>query len=209
MTAKKPKPSAKTTAKQSPPDTSGGPSQLPVEMLSKSAAKTELKRLAVEIARHDALYYQNDAPEISDGEYDALRRRNEALEVRFPDLKLAESPADRVGAAPVAAFGKIAHRVPMLSLGNAFSDEDVTDFVARVRRFLGLGPDDELEFTAEPKIDGLSIALRYENGTFVEAATRGDGAEGENVTRNVATIKSIPHQLKGKDVPEIMATSRS
>jgi DNA ligase (NAD+) len=176
----------------------------PADALSKPEAEAELKRLATEIARHDALYYQNDAPEISDADYDALRQRNAALETRFPDLKLSESPSDRVGATPVAAFGKVTHRVPMLSLGNAFSDEDVTDFVARVRRFLGLAADDPLEFTAEPKIDGLSIALRYEKGVFVEAATRGDGAEGENVTRNVSTIKSIPKVLKGKDVPAVM-----
>lgn len=177
---------------------------LPVEMLSKAAAKAELKRLASEIAHHDALYYQNDAPEITDADYDALRRRNGDLEARFPDLKLPDSPSGRVGAAPVAAFGKVTHRVPMLSLGNAFSDDDVTDFVARVRRFLGLSPDEALEFTAEPKIDGLSIAIRYENGTFVGAATRGDGAEGENVTRNVAVINAIPKTLQGKNVPDVM-----
>ena len=124
----------------------------------------------------------NDAPEISDASTTRCAVATRPSRRGFPDLKLADSPADRVGAAPVAAFGKVTHRVPMLSLGNAFSDEDVSDFVARVRRFLGLGPDDELAFTAEPKIDGLSISLRYENGTFVEAATRGDGAEGENVT---------------------------
>lgn len=197
--------SAKKVSAKKPAGKSGAAkSQQAVDTLSPADAKAELKHLAAEIARNDALYYQNDAPEITDAAYDALRQRNAAIEARFPELKLADSPADRVGAAPVAAFGKITHRVPMLSLGNAFSDEDVTDFVARVRRFLGLGPDDELAFTAEPKIDGLSIALRYENGTFVEAATRGDGAEGENVTRNVATIKSIPHQLKGKDVPHVM-----
>jgi len=176
----------------------------PVDSLTEAQAKGELQRLAVEIARHDALYYQHDAPELPDADYDALRRRNAALEARFPDLKLAESPSNRVGAAPVGAFGKVIHRVPMLSLGNAFSDEDVTDFVARVRRFLGLAEADPLDITAEPKIDGLSIALRYENGRFVEAATRGDGAEGENVTRNVETIKAIPKELKGKDVPEVM-----
>lgn len=200
MATKKPTSNKPSKSPKAPPSAKARS----VDELLKPEAKAELKRLAVEIARHDALYYRNDAPEITDAEYDALRQRNAALETRFPELKLADSPADRVGAAPVAAFGKITHRVPMLSLGNAFSDEDVIDFVARVRRFLGLGAEDELAFTAEPKIDGLSIALRYENGTFVEAATRGDGAEGENVTRNVATIKAIPHELKGKDVPPVM-----
>ena len=172
--------------------------------LTPDEAAAELARLAAEIAHHDSLYYRSDAPEISDAAYDALRQRNTAIEARFPALKRPDSPSDRVGAVPVAAFGKVTHRVPMLSLGNAFSDEDVTDFVARIRRFLGLSADDLLEFTAEPKIDGLSIAIRYENGTFVEAATRGDGAEGENVTRNVSVIKSIPKTLAGKDVPAVM-----
>lgn len=176
----------------------------PVEELSESEAEAELAFLAGEIARHDTLYHQDDAPEISDAEYDRLRQRNEAIEARFPHLKRADTPSGRVGAAPSPAFGKITHRVPMLSLGNAFDEDDVIEFVARVRRFLGLSENDDLEFTAEPKIDGLSIALRYEDGKFVEAATRGDGAQGENVTRNVATMKSIPTALKGKDVPKVM-----
>lgn len=176
----------------------------PVEDLSESEAEAELAYLAGEIARHDALYHQDDAPEISDADYDRLRRRNEAIEARFPQLKRADTPSDRVGAAPSPVFSKITHRVPMLSLGNAFDDDDVTEFVARVRRFLGLSDEDVLDFTAEPKIDGLSIALRYEEGKFVEAATRGDGSQGENVTRNVATMKSIPATLKGKDVPKVM-----
>lgn len=173
-----------------------------VEALSEVDAKRELAWLAQEIARHDALYYRSDAPEISDADYDALRQRNEAIEARFPELRRQDSPSLRVGAEPSEGFGKVRHRVPMLSLGNAFSEEDVADFVARIRRFLGLGSDDALEFTAEPKIDGLSISLRYDNGRLVEAATRGDGTEGENVTANVMTMKSIPQRLTGKDVPE-------
>ncbi|MDX2307574.1 MAG: NAD-dependent DNA ligase LigA [Hyphomicrobium sp.] len=174
-----------------------------VEDLSEAEAAGELARLAAEIARHDALYYQSDAPEISDADYDALRQRNAALEARFPALVRHDTPSERVGAAPVDGFGKIRHRVPMLSLGNAFSDEDVIDFVGRVRRFLGLGPDDPLAVSAEPKIDGLSISIRYENGQLVEAATRGDGAEGERVTENVKTIRAIPHVLKGRSIPDV------
>ena len=167
-------------------------------------AAKEIARLSQDIARHDALYYQQDAPEISDADYDALRRRLSELESAHPELKRAESPSDTVGAAPVAAFGKIRHDVAMLSLGNAFDDQDVVDFVQRVRRFLNLGETDDLEITAEPKIDGLSISIRYEGGQLVQAATRGDGAEGENVTANVRTISEIPHQLKGRGVPDLI-----
>ena len=173
-----------------------------VPSLSPAEAEAELARLAAEIARHDAAYYRHDAPEITDAEYDALRLRNAEIEARFPDLVRDDSPSKRVGAAPAETFDKIRHRVAMLSLGNAFEDEDVAEFHARVRRFLGLGPDAPLAITAEPKIDGLSISLRYDGGKLIEAATRGDGAEGENVTANVMTIKEIPHRLKGKDVPE-------
>ena len=148
------------------------------DLLTREDARAELDRLAADIARHDALYYQSDAPEISDAEYDALRQRNAAVEVAFPDLVRPDSPSKRVGAAPAGGFGKIRHRVPMLSLGNAFTDEDVTDFVELVRRFLALKSADALDFVAEPKIDGLSISIRYEQGRLVEAATRGDGAEG-------------------------------
>jgi len=172
------------------------------EALSEEEARGELAWLAAEIARHDGLYYRSDAPEISDADYDALRLRNDAIEARFPELIRTDSPSLKVGAAPVDGFGKVRHRVPMLSLGNAFSAEDITDFVARIRRFLGLGGDAEIAFTAEPKIDGLSISLRYDKGRLVEAATRGDGTEGENVTANVRTMKEIPHRLKGDDVPE-------
>jgi DNA ligase (NAD+) len=167
-------------------------------------AEAEIARLSAEISHHDALYYRDDAPEISDADYDALRRRLNELEKAHPELKRAGSPSEKVGAAPVAAFGKIRHDVPMLSLGNAFDDQDVIDFVARVRRFLNLTADDALEVTAEPKIDGLSISIRYEGGRFVQAATRGDGTEGENVTANVKTISGIPHTLKGKGVPDVI-----
>jgi DNA ligase (NAD+) len=173
-----------------------------VSDLTKDEAASELARLAAEIAAHDARYYQQDAPTISDAEYDSLRQRNSEIEQRFPDLVREDSPSRRIGAAPVERFGKVRHRVPMLSLGNAFSDEDVRDFVARVRRFLSLPAGASLDFTAEPKIDGLSVSIRYESGRLVEAATRGDGTEGENVTANVLTIGEIPHRLRGRDVPE-------
>jgi len=172
-----------------------------VEELSEDEARLELERLAAEIAQHDALYYRSDAPEISDAAYDALRLRNEAIESRFPGLIRQDSPSMRVGAAPSDGFGKVRHRVPMLSLGNAFSEDDVFDFVGRIRRFLGLGEDDPIALTAEPKIDGLSISLRYDKGRLVEAATRGDGAEGENVTSNVKTMQEIPARLSGVEVP--------
>jgi DNA ligase (NAD+) len=173
----------------------------PVESLSEAAASAEHARLAVEIARHDTLYYTHDAPEISDAEYDALRLRLQAIEARFPGLVTTESPSQKVGAAPIEGFGKIRHAVPMLSLGNAFSDDDVNEFVARVAKFLNQS---RVAFTAEPKIDGLSISLRYEKGKLIHAATRGDGAEGENVTANVRTIREIPPLLKGKDVPAVI-----
>jgi DNA ligase (NAD+) len=175
-----------------------------VENLTAEQARKELVRLAAEIARHDALYYQADAPEISDAEYDALRQRNLDIEARFPDLVLPESPTHRIGAAPSEGFGKIRHAVPMLSLGNAFSEEDVVDFVERVRRFLGMRSERKLEFVAEPKIDGLSISIRYEKGRLVAAATRGDGTEGENVTENVRTISEIPQKISGRGVPGIV-----
>jgi DNA ligase (NAD+) len=177
-------------------------SMKPVDELTEAEAKAELARLAREISHHDELYYRQDAPELSDAEYDALRQRNDAIEARFPALRRADSPTIRVGAAPVEAFGKVRHAVPMLSLGNAFADEEVADFVARVRRFLGLGAEAPVETLAEPKIDGLSISLTYEAGRLTLAATRGDGVEGENVTANVMTIRQIPQRLRGQDVPE-------
>ncbi|MGE0767722.1 MAG: NAD-dependent DNA ligase LigA [Hyphomicrobiaceae bacterium] len=170
--------------------------------MSPADATAELARLAAEIARHDTLYHAQDAPEISDAQYDALVRRNLAIEARFPDLVRADSPSRRVGTKPTEGFGKVRHLVPMLSLGNAFEDADVTDFIARVRRFLNITASGALAITAEPKIDGLSISLRYDNGRLIEAATRGDGTEGENVTANVLTIKEIPHRLHGKRIPE-------
>lgn len=177
---------------------------LPVDQLDRVAAANEHAALADEIAGHDRRYYQDDAPQVSDADYDALRRRYEAIEARFPDLRTQESLSERVGAAPSGRFAKIAHTVPMLSLANAFSDEEVEEFVARVRRFLDLTDGDEVAFTAEPKIDGLSCSLRYERGELKSAATRGDGSVGEDVTANVRTIAEIPHRLDAPDVPEII-----
>ncbi len=174
-----------------------------VEALSAAEAEAELARLAREIAYHDARYHGDDAPEISDADYDALRARNLAIEARFPALVREDSPSRRVGFVAQEKFGKVRHAVPMLSLDNAFADEDVTDFVARVRRFLRLDEAAELAFTAEPKIDGLSLSLRYENGLLVSAATRGDGETGENVTANALTIAEIPRRLAG-DAPSVL-----
>ncbi len=176
---------------------------IPPADLTEAQAKAELKRLAQEIAAHDERYYQNDAPTISDAEYDALRARNAAIEVRFPAQVRKNSPSGRVGARPARGFAKLRHAVPMLSLDNAFSDEDVTDFVDRIRRFLRLPSDEPVAFTAEPKIDGLSMSLRYEHGRLVSGATRGDGVEGEDVSANVRTLHDIPHQLRGRHVPAL------
>jgi DNA ligase (NAD+) len=173
------------------------------EKLTESQAETELKRLATEIAGHDKRYYQDDAPSVPDAEYDALRRRYDAIEARFPDLRTADSLSLKVGAAPSGRFAKVRHAVPMLSLDNAFSEEDVVDFVDRIRRFLRLPEDETIAFTAEPKIDGLSMSLRYEDGALVKAATRGDGSVGEDVTANVRTLKDVPHRLKGKSIPAV------
>jgi len=173
-----------------------------VEDLSEKEANAEHARLEGEIAGHDRLYYQRDAPKISDADYDALRRRYEAIEARFPALRTPTSLSQRVGAAPAAKFAKVRHAVPMLSLANAFSEEDVTEFVERIRRFLGLKEDADLAFLAEPKIDGLSCSLRYEAGALKTAATRGDGTEGEDVSANIRTIDDAPNELKGRDVPE-------
>jgi DNA ligase (NAD+) len=173
------------------------------DALTEAQAKAEHKRLGAEIAEHDKRYYQNDAPTISDAEYDALRKRYGAIEARFPDLRTLESLTQRVGAAPSARFAKVRHAVPMLSLDNAFAEQDVVDFVGRIRRFLRLGDDEDIAFSAEPKIDGLSMSLRYENGELVTGATRGDGAEGEDVTANVKTIADIPHKLAGRKVPAV------
>ena len=165
--------------------------------MTEAEAAAELERLAREIAHHNRLYHSEDAPEISDADYDALVRRNAELEARFPHLVREDSPSRLVGAAPAAHLSKVRHALPMLSLDNAFSEEDVADFLARVRRFLSLGPEEEVALTAEPKIDGLSCSLRYEKGELVLAATRGDGTTGEVVTENVRTIADVPQRIDG------------
>ncbi|WP_054304429.1 NAD-dependent DNA ligase LigA [Gemmobacter sp. LW-1] len=174
----------------------------PVDRMTEAEAQAELARLAEAIARANEAYHRQDAPEISDADYDALKRRNLEIEAQFPALKRADSPSDQVGAPLAEGFGKVRHEVRMLSLENAFEDADVTDFVTRIRSYLGHeGP---LSFTAEPKIDGLSLSLRYEGGALVQAATRGDGETGENVTENARTIADIPHRLIGApDVLEV------
>ena len=177
-------------------------SEVPVDRLSEAEARRELARLAKEITGHDKRYHQEDAPSVSDAEYDALRKRNNAIEAHFPELIRSDSPTERVGAKPAGGFEKVRHAMRMLSLGNAFSDDDVEDFVARIRRFLGLGEVETVVLVAEPKIDGLAISLRYEKRELVLGATRGNGAEGENVTANIRTIAEIPHQLKG-DAPDV------
>lgn len=175
----------------------------PVETLTEEEAAAELAYLAAEIARNDELYHGQDAPEISDADYDALKRRNEEIEARFPALVRDDSPSRRVGSAPLPTFAPITHSRPMLSLDNTFSDEDVRDFVNSVYRFLGRLPDDSIAFTAEPKIDGLSMSIRYENGRLTSAATRGDGTTGENVTANILTIGEIPNRLPA-GVPDVV-----
>jgi DNA ligase (NAD+) len=174
-----------------------------VEALTEQQATAELEWLAEQIAAHDRRYYQEDAPTVSDAEYDALRIRNAAIEARFPALVRPDSPTSRVGAAPARGFAKLRHAVPMLSLDNAFSQSDVLDFVGRIRRFLKLAPDEPITFVAEPKIDGLSMSLRYVDGALVSGATRGDGREGEDVTANVKTLADIPHKLRGKNIPTV------
>ncbi|OQP87851.1 DNA ligase (NAD(+)) LigA [Rhizobium rhizosphaerae] len=175
----------------------------PVADLTDADAAEELAFLAAEIARHDALYHGQDAPEISDADYDALKRRNQAIEARFPALRRPDSPEGHVGAAPSGLFAPVVHARPMLSLDNVFSDEDVQDFLASVYRFLGQIPDGSIAFTAEPKIDGLSMSLRYENRRLVTGATRGDGTTGENVTANIRTIAEIPETLP-EDAPDVV-----
>ncbi len=172
-------------------------SQKPAPELSREEAEAELARLADAIPEHDKRYYQQDQPTISDAAYDALRQRNAEIESLHPDLIREDSPSMRVGVAPSEAFAKVRHAVPMLSLDNAFAREDVEGFVDHIRRFLKLGSDVQLTFTAEPKIDGLSASLRYENGRFVQGATRGDGTTGEDITRNLATVKDVPRKLSG------------
>jgi DNA ligase (NAD+) len=175
----------------------------PVTLLTAKEAAAEHARLTKEISEHDKRYYQQDRPTISDAEYDELRRRYNAIEARFPDLRTIESLSLKVGVAPAGRFKKVRHAVPMLSLDNAISEQDVVDFVGRIRRFLKLSNDEKIAFSAEPKIDGLSISLRYEDAELVTGATRGDGAEGEDVTANIRTLEDVPKELKGRLVPKI------
>ncbi|WP_339947512.1 NAD-dependent DNA ligase LigA [uncultured Albimonas sp.] len=180
----------------------GAHGDAPVDDLDETAARAELARLADLLGRFDSAYHQDDAPLVDDADYDALKRRNRAIEARFPGLKRDDSPSDRVGAAPAEGFGKIRHRVRMMSLSNAFDDADALEFEGQVRRFLGLSSDEPVAIVAEPKIDGLSLSLRYEHGALVEAATRGDGETGENVTANARTLADIPETLEA--APEIL-----
>ena len=173
-----------------------------VAKLTKAQAKVEHMRLSLELEAHDKRYYQDDAPTVTDAEYDALRQRHKAIEKRFAEFVTSNSPSQKVGAAPSGRFRKVRHAVPMLSLDNAFAEQDVLDFVGRIERFLKLS-DDKIDFSAEPKIDGLSMSLRYEGGELVTAATRGDGAEGEDVTANIRTLEDVPQKLKGRNVPDI------
>ena len=183
------------------PETSAGA----VDTLNETEAAAELERLAAEIAAHDARYYREEAPTISDAEYDLLKRRNAEIEARFPTLVRPDSPSLRVGAAPSVQFAPVQHRVPMLSLGNAFSPEEVEEFEARIRRFLRLPAEEAIAYTAEAKIDGLSANLRYERGLLVQGATRGDGHTGEDVTANLRTIQGLPHRLApGEDWPDLI-----
>lgn len=184
-------------------DTSG----IPVEELTRAQAQWELTRLATEIKHHDDLYYQRSDPKVTDADYDALKQRNMAIEARFPDLVLPDSPSSRVGAAPAAGFAKVRHAAPMLSLDNAFDAEDVRDFFESVRRFMKELRDDStipIEAVAEPKIDGLSATLRYEGGEFIQGATRGDGTEGEDITANLRMVKDIPQRLAGEGWPSVL-----
>ena len=178
--------------------------ELAVEDLTPLDASVELARLATEITEHDQRYYRDAAPSVSDSEYDQLRQRNLALEAAFPDLVRSDSPSKRVGAAPGGGFAKVRHARPMLSLDNAFNDEDVEDFVVRVRKFLGLAEDEKVELVAEPKIDGLSASLRFEKGKFVQGATRGDGETGEDITVNLRHVIDLPDELTGDDIPDVI-----
>ena len=171
--------------------------EIEIDALTEEQAKTELAQLAKALHTANEAYHTDDAPEISDAEYDHLKRRNAAIEARFPALKRADSPSDQVGAPVADGFSKVTHAVAMLSLANAFDDADVAEFDGRIRKYLGFASDAALDYTAEPKIDGLSLSLRYEDGVLVQAATRGDGAVGENVTANARTIDDVPQELTG------------
>ena len=173
-----------------------------IESLSEAEARAELDRLHEALSAADKAYFENDAPDITDAAYDAMKREYQAIETAFPQLKRDDSLSDKVAGAPVEGFAKVRHAVPMLSLGKAYTDQDVVDFIERGRRFFERDKDLELNFTAEPKIDGLSASLRYENGVFVQGATRGDGAVGEDITANLRTIKDIPQKLKGSGWPQ-------
>ncbi|MDG2244151.1 MAG: NAD-dependent DNA ligase LigA [Rhodospirillaceae bacterium] len=182
------------------------PSNLPIDKLTEAQATAELARLAAEMAEQDKRYHQDDAPVLSDAEYDALKARNTAIEARFPPLVRDDSPSRKVGAAPASGFTKVQHSVPMLSLGNVFDESDVADFFARIRRFLGLDDYEAVEVIAEPKIDGLGFSARYEDGRFIVGATRGDGQVGEDITVNLKTIQDMPDLLMGPsgDVPKVI-----
>ncbi len=180
------------------------PESADIDQLTEGEAAAELERLAAAMAEAERLYFREDAPTLTDAEYDALKRRNLALEARFPELVRPDSPNLRVGAAPSEQFSPVEHGVPMLSLDNAFDDSEVADFAARIRRFLRIDPAEAIAFTAEPKIDGLSANLRYENGVLVQGSTRGDGRVGEDITANLRTLKDIPHQLSGDGWPDVI-----
>jgi DNA ligase (NAD+) len=180
------------------------PARRAVGQLTRAQAEAELERLADEIGRHDRLYYVDAAPEIADPAYDELRRRNQSIEQRFSGLQRPDSPSLRVGAPPAEGFAKVEHRTPMLSLDNAFDDDDVAEFFARVRRFLGLDAETAIDVVGEPKIDGISAAVRYEGGRLAVGATRGDGSVGEDITANLRTVRDLPLRLGGAEVPEIL-----
>ncbi|MCY3856090.1 MAG: NAD-dependent DNA ligase LigA [Rhodospirillales bacterium] len=175
-----------------------GTAAIAVAALSREEARSELARLAAAILRHDRAYYIDDTPKISDADYDALRRRNSSIEERWPELVRNDSPSERVGAPPTSGFHKVRHPLPMLSLDNVFTDDELQEFVDRVRKFLNLDPAAEIAIAAEPKIDGLSASLRYDDGELAVGATRGDGRDGEDVTRNLRTIAAVPKRLQGR-----------
>ena len=177
-----------------------------IAFLSREKARMLAEALSVEIVKHKTAYYENDAPVVDDATYDALQARLDALVAKYPDIVAVNDPALGVGIAPgkQAPFSKVTHALPMLSLGNAFNDDDVAEFMTRARRFLSLGPNEPIDIMAEPKIDGLSASLRYENGRFVQGATRGDGQVGEDITANLKTIQDIPQQLIGDNIPDVV-----